>query len=219
MIDEKSCPEAKTVTDHEGNLYATVKIGNQCWMRDNLRTKHDANGVPIPAGGTTTSETSPYYYDYTASNIDLKDRGLLYNWSAAKIVCPTGWHLPSDAEWNIMEKFVSGSDTMNVNFNATDWRGTHAGKLAGGDKWQSSTNNNAPGNMDYAERNASGFSAVPAGGCNGLLFGGAGVLAYFWASAQGGSFAWGRDLNYGNASVARGYPNESRGFSARCVKD
>ena len=221
------------VTDVEGHDYNTVKIGNQCWMRQNLRTTKYANGTAITAGGTTTSTSTPYYYDYTASNIDLKDRGLLYNWSAAtrdtssnsfpsgvQGICPDGWHLPSDAEWNLMEKFVSGSDTMNVNFNATGYRGSHAGKLAGGDKWNSVSSGNVPGNMDYAERNASGFSAVPAGYCDGSSFGGAGVRARFWSSTQDGRYdAWRRDLGYYSASVGRYYASKYYGYSVRCLRD
>ena len=119
-----------------------------------------------------------------------------------------------------MEKFVSGSDTMNVNFNATGLRGSHAGKLAGGDKWQTSTNNNAPGNTNYTERNASGFSAVPAGYCIGSLFNGAGVRASFWSSTQYDSLnAWCRILYYYSASVYRGNYSKDFGFSVRCVKN
>ena len=206
------------VTDVEGHDYNTVKIGDQCWMRENLRTTKYANGTAIPAGGVNTSYTEPYYYDYTGTNIPLEQRGYLYNWAAANLVCPDGWHLPSDAEWNTMEQVVSNDNGDWV--NNIDWRGSHAGKLAGRDKWGLSSVINAPGNPNYAKRNASGFSAVPAGGCNGSLFSTAGFDAFFWSSTQNGSsYAWSRALMFDDASVARNDFGKDLGYSVRCVKD
>ena len=231
VIDSLSCPEAKTVTDYEGNTYATVRIGNQCWTRQNMRATKYADGRSIPAGDGR-SNTEPYYYNYTSSGIDLKDRGLLYNWTAAmdsaassnavpsgvQGICPTGWHVPSDAEWNLMEQTVSNDFGNWVEFSAL--RGSHAGKLAGGDKWQTSSNANAPGDTNYTDRNASGFSAVPAGYSFGSSFYYAGDEARFWTSTQySDTRAWKRDLIYINTQVFRDYDDKYCGYSVRCLKD
>ncbi len=77
------CPGTPTVTDHDGNVYATLQIGEQCWMRQNLRTTHFADGTAIPAGGSNTSYDESYYYDYSTHSLPLEERGYLYNWSAA----------------------------------------------------------------------------------------------------------------------------------------
>ena len=194
--------------------YETVQIGTQCWTKTNLRTTKKADGGDIADGGSNYSYTEPYYYDYSSSSIPLAERGYLYNWAAANVVCPVGWHLPSDAEWMALEQPLT---TMDV--SGTGWRGDHAGKLAGGSSWQSSSEANAPGNMSYSERNASGFGAVPAGDwLNGFYD--AGNNAYFWSSTELGSVhAWGRYLNYNYADVKRLNDTKSFGFSVRCLRD
>ena len=233
VIDSLSCPEAKTVTDIEGNTYATVKIGNQCWTRQNMRATKYADGRSIPAGGGI-SDTEPYYYDYTESGIDLKDRGYYYNWAAVmngavssnaapsgvQGICPTGWHVPSDAEWNMMEKTVSGSDWQDGYANTFGYRGSHAGKLAGGDKWVYSSEANSPGNTNYTDRNKFGFSAVPAGICFVSSFRNVGFIAIFWSSTQNDDYyAWYRSLYYDDAQVVRDSLDKVYGFSVRCLKD
>ncbi len=203
VIDENSCSEAKTVTDKEGNVYATVKIGNQCWMRENMRTKKYEDGTDIIAGGNNTDVTEGYYYDVTSTGIALMQRGYHYNWPAANLICPHGWHLPSDAEWNTMEQTLSGSDWQDEYKTSIGFRGSHAGKLA------------------LAGGNESGFSAVPAGACVGLFSSTSlGYDAYFWSSTQGNSDgACSRALDHNRAGVERSYYGKFNGFSVRCVKN
>ena len=212
-----ACPGTPTVTDVDGNVYNTVLIGSQCWMKENLRTTKYADGTAIPAGGSTTSNTDPYYYDYSSSSIPLEERGYLYNWAAAmhgatssnavpsgvQGICPNGWHLPSDAEWTALEQTQT---TLSV--TGTGWRGDHAGRLAGGDRWNSSSNGSTPGNMSYVARNASGFEAVPAGDCSGSSFYGMGSSAFFWTSTRYSSSMSTCDI--GNNRSA----NNATGFSA-----
>ena len=253
VIDAKSCPTAPTVTDHEGNVYATVQIGSQCWMRDNLRTttSPSTGTYLIPAAGTgyTFTGKQARWYNNDSATYAPMNYGLLYNWNAAvdtfntayeetsvntdysnamsvtfnghrRGICPVGWHLPSDAEWNTMEATVSGSDWQTSYETSTGYRGNHAGKLAGGDNWLSSTTSGAPGDYGNADRNVSGFSAVPAGYCGGSSFNGAGYYAYFWSSTQGGShYAWYRSLRYDSADVRRNSDLKYRGFSVRCLRD
>ena len=233
VVDENSCPNAPTVTDHEGNVYATVQIGNQCWMRDNLRTTHYADGTAIPAGGSNTSYTEPYYYDYSTHSLPLETRGYLYNWPAAmhgaassstnpsgvQGICPTGWHLPSEAEWTQLTDYVNSVSEYQCGGRS----GNIAKALASTEGWNSYSGDCAVGN-DPTLNNASGFSVVPAGywsdGFGGDGFGGAGSWTYFWSSGQANSnSAWGRCLYYGNAYVDRGNYGKSGGLSVRCLRD
>ena len=112
-----------TLIDIDDNKYATLQLGSQCWMKQNLRTTHYADGTEIPAGDST-------HYDgpriFTPDS-NLLDYGYLYNWAAAmhgstssslnpsgvQGVCPDGWHLPSRAEWTQLFDFVA-SDPGNV---------------------------------------------------------------------------------------------------------
>ncbi len=257
IIDAKSCPEAQTVTDHEGNVYATVQIGNQCWMRDNLRTttSPSTGTYLIPAAGTDTyTGKQARWYNNDSATYAPMNYGLLYNWNAAvdtfdtaygetsvytgssnavsvtfnghrRGICPAGWHLPSDAEWNTMEATVSGSDWQTSYETSTGYRGNHAGKLAGGDNWISitmSSSSGAPCDYNNPYRNVSGFSAVPAGYDGGSSFYIAGGGAHFWSSTQYDSdshYAYCRELYYGYALVYRDGFSKNGGLSVRCLRD
>ena len=87
VVDEKSCSGTPTVTDHEGNVYATVQIGNQCWMRDNLRTttSPSTGTYLIPPAGTTPTYTGKQarWYNNDSATYAPMNYGLLYNWNAA----------------------------------------------------------------------------------------------------------------------------------------
>jgi len=208
-----TCGTSKMV-DADGNEYETVLIGTQCWTKTNLRSTKAADGSAIPAGGSATSITDPYYYDYSSHSLPLATRGYLYNWPAANLVCPAGWHLPSDAEWTVMEQTQTSMDVTG-----SGWRGDHAGKLAG-EGWEPSTTAGAPGNASDPDHNATGFSAVPAGGCFGSSFNDAGNDAYFWSSTQDDSGgAWYRYLYYSNAGVIRDNYGKDYGYSVRCLRD
>ena len=223
------CPNATTVTDIDGNTYNTVQIGDQCWMKENLRTTHYADGTAIPAGGSNTSATAPYYYNYTSSNFPLAQRGYLYNWPAAmhgatssssnpsnvQGVCPTGWHLPSDAEWTQLTDYV-GSQSEYI----CDGSCIYIAKaLVFAEGWDNSSTYCAVGNSQMTN-NATGFSAVPAGHSNGAYFFFAGNNANFWSSSEYGSdLMYNRQLNYDLAYVLRQGCGKDIGFSVRCLRD
>ena len=253
VIDSKSCPAAPTVTDHEGNVYATVQIGSQCWMRDNLRTTTSpSTGTHlIPPAGTTYTYTGKqaFWYNNDSTTYAPMNYGLLYNWNAAvdtfntaygetsvnsiesnsvsasfagnrRGICPAGWHLPSDAEWNTMEATVSSSDWQASYETYDGWRGNHAGKLAVGDYWANSSTSGSPGDYNNADRNASGFSAVPAGSCHGSWFGNAGINAFFWSCTEiSPGYAYQRHLWCGYAYVDRNDYVKYFGYSVRCIRD
>ena len=116
-----SCPGLATVTDVDNNVYNTVLIGTQCWMASNLRVTKYNDGYLIPldnSGGSTgdvsttwTARTSGARTVYAHNATNLATYGYLYNWYAAidtREICPAGWHVPSNAEWD--------------NFNHLSWR-------------------------------------------------------------------------------------------------
>ena len=247
VIDEKSCPAAPTVTDHEGNVYATVQIGSQCWMRDNLRTttSPSTGTYLIPAAGTTytyTGKQARWYNDDSTTYAPM-NYGLLYNWNAAvdtfntaygetsvntsysnavsvrftenrRGICPSGWHLPSYAEWTTLTTYVGTQSEDTCGGNST----YIAKALAATTGWNSSTNTCAVGNTP-GNNNATGFSAFPTGLYNGS-YGNSGYNACFWSSRESGSYdAWRPYLGFNNACVYRNYFEKYYGYSVRCVRD
>jgi len=201
----------------DGNTYRTVKIGEQVWMAENLRF------LPGVTGPGTGSKTTPYFYVYGYDGIYVDDAkatanyniyGVLYNWPAAmneatssdanpsgvQGVCPSGWHLPSDAEWTQL----------------TDYLGT---RVAGGKLKASGTTLWDPPNP--GANNETGFSAFPGGYRNADgTFVSMGEDADFWsASEYNTSHAWFRNIHFNDNDVGRNkYPRQT-GFAVRCVKD
>jgi uncharacterized protein (TIGR02145 family) len=228
--DLLSCPEAPTVTDIDGNVYKTLKIGNQCWMRENLRCEHYPDGSDV-LEGTTISTTTGYRYNYTTSTIPFEQRGYYYNWAAVmngatsstanpsgvQGICPDGWHVPSTSEWNQLinyvrsqSLYVCGSNNNNV-----------AKALASTTGWYSDATECAVGNNQSAN-NSTGFGAVPAGSCYESSNDEAGYGASFWSSSQyesDPSKAYDHNLIYNDVAARRYYDYKSYGFSVRCLRD
>ncbi|MEA3460847.1 MAG: FISUMP domain-containing protein [Bacteroidota bacterium] len=221
-----------TMSDFEGNTYATIDIGGQVWMAENLRVTHYADGTPITElsddaeWDALTADAQVYcWYENLSSNEDTSS--VLYTWAAAMAggtssdtipsgvqgVCPDGWHLPSDAEWKEFELFV-GMDSVQV--SKTEWRGSDEGaqlKETGYSKWQSAP---AGGN------NTSGFTAVPGGfrSATGTFYNYHQYAAYWTATHESGTGkAWYRALKFDSEQVYRQYNTMTMGFSVRCVQD
>ena len=226
--DGTPCPGTPTLTDIDGNVYNTVQIGSQCWMKENLRTTKYADNTDIAQGSTTSTIIAYWYYP----NNDASNKptyGLLYNWPAVmhgaassetnpsnvQGICPTGWHVPSDAEWTQLTDYVSsqsqyvcGSDNTYIAKALTSTTG-----------WNSSTTNIcSPGNTP-SDNNATGFSALPAGGYNyGDYF--FGDKAHFLSATERHSYAvYYLNLLSGGASVTLPYLSKDNGYSVRCVRD
>ena len=220
-IEEPSQP----VTDIDGNVYKTVKLGNQVWMAENLRTTRYANGTTIPLG-TTTSSTTAYRYYPDNDSANVTDYGYLYNWAAVmkgsassdanpsgvQGICPNGWHVPSDAEWTeltyyVKSQYVCGGDEYYI-----------AKALASEVGWNNDTANCAVGNNPSAN-NATGFSARPAGYYYGNYYY-FGINANFWSATQYNSYtAYYRYLYYSYALVGRNDYYEDFGYSVRCIRN
>lgn len=198
-IDPTSC------VDNDGNNYKTVQIGTQLWMAENLRTTRYANGVKID-NITDNAEwkraKTPAYSIY--NNRDNNELGgYLYNGYAAtdsRNICPSGWRVPTDADWNALQQSVSGPDDAK---RASIY-------LLAENQW----------NRDAADMY--GFSATPAGlrYAHDGSFGHLGTHARWWTqtSEQDGK-QLNRYINFNNEYLGRGSYSKNYGYSVRCVKE
>ena len=248
VVDEKSCPSTPTVTDHEGNVYATVQIGQQCWMRDNLRTTTSpSTGTYLipPAGNsyTYTGKQAFWYHNDSVTYAPM-NYGLLYNWNAAVDTFNTEYEETSvNTNYsNLISVSFTGNRRgicpmgwhlpSNAEWTAlTDYLKSQseyvcngntyniAKVLASTEGWSSHTGNCSVGN-DLAANNATGFSAVPAGYSEGSSFSKAGFYTYFWSSTQNDIYTvWCRYLGYNGPDVGMYDATKCESFSVRCLRD
>ncbi len=208
--------------EYDGKSYATVQIGDQCWMAENLAYLPSVVG---PATGSAT--TSHYYvYDYDGTDVtaakatsNYDTYGVLYNWPAATAACPTGWHLPSDEEYKTLE---IGLGLTTTEANAYGRRGTHdeGSELAGNEPlWN---NGVLVGSGIFG---GSGFEALPGGyrhTTTSYGFVSQSYYARFWSSSEpvnNPGWAIVRELTYDYTTVSRYDRTKASGFSVRCVLD
>lgn len=204
------------IDDLEANKYNTTLIGSQIWMAENLKaTKYNDNTQIPNVTGTSawialTTDAYSWYDNDAVINKALY--GAIYNWPAVKTgkLCPTGWHVPTDAEYGTMEVSL-GMPQSEV--SEWDWRGTDQGKqMKSSSGW--STNENGT--------NKSGFTALPNGyryylngGFNGI-----GILGYWWTSTEAdATTAYYRRLDGANNDVYRASAPKKAGKYVRCIKD
>jgi uncharacterized protein (TIGR02145 family) len=216
------CPGMPTVTDMDGNVYNTVQVGTQCWMRENLKTTSYSNGTSIPnvtetSVWTTLSSGAYVWYDNTIGWKDIY--GALYNWFTTVDInglCPTGWHVPSDDEWRVLTDFLGGIDAPHGN-ELKSCRQEDS-PLEGGcstsehPRWSEASN---WGTDDY------GFSALPSGyrGYNGAFLS-VGTNTHWWSSTDYQStHAYGRNLYSTSGAMGEYGGNKKGGFAIRCLKD
>jgi len=210
------------VVDYDGNVYRTVQIGDQIWMKENLKTTHYADGVVIPnitdnsewgALENNSTDKAFCYYD----NYSNGDYGALYTWAAAmngdessvlipsgvQGVCPSGWHIPSDGEWLDLFTNLGGE------------------ALAGGKMKEEGTNHWFSPNTGAT--NSSRFTAL----AGGYRSSGTGLFArakgdgIFWSSTKGYNHtAFSYKLLSDRQDIIRSNGNaKANGFSVRCVKN
>jgi uncharacterized protein (TIGR02145 family) len=195
-------------TDIDGNTYQVVKIGNQWWMAENLKVTRYRNGDQIiHVWDDNQWIISNYYGAYCNYNNDpalAQIYGRLYNWYAVNDVrnlAPTGWHIPTDTDWQILVDFLGGDSIAG-------------GKMKDTTLWVS---------PNMGATNSSGFSALPGGyrsSYPGSFNNSLGYNAYFWSATQySGDIAWRRLINYSGARIHRGGSDKLMGQSIRCVKD
>ena len=195
------------ILDADWNVYNPVTIGSQVWMVENLKTTKYNDGTDIPLvtddyewGDLTTDAYCWYNKDAATYKTPY---GALYNWYAINTgkLCPTGWHVPRDAEWTTLTDYLGGLAVAG-------------GKL----KETGTTHWNSP-NTDAT--NETGFTALPGGyrSSNGA-FDSVGSYGYWWSATElSTNYAWSRNVNSNIGSVFRGYSHLELGFSVRCVKD
>jgi uncharacterized protein (TIGR02145 family) len=180
---------AGTVADIDGNVYATVKIGNQEWTSENVRTTKYADGTPIShitdATAWTDDTLGAYcYYGNTADRDSINRFGALYNWYAVHTgkLAPAGWHVPDTTDWNILQNYLIA--------NGYRWEGSTNGleiakSLAATTDWAPDPQQ-YPGAIgtDPTKNNRSGFSALPGGYCNMGYFYDHGDYGAWWSSTE-----------------------------------
>lgn len=214
VVSETGIPS--TVTDIDGNVYQTVVIGSQTWMTENLRTSHYASGdaiINVTDSIEWTGLTSGAWAHYNNDSQYEIPYGKLYNHYAVvdqRNVCPTGWHVPTDAEWTemltLLDPFTCGTCVGGSHSNAGAMMRTTGTTLW---PWPNSS-----------ATNSSGFSAVPGGfrpGSDGSFWN-LGTQGYWWSSSVAGSSAWSRCVRETNDVPRQNYQLDY-GLSVRCVQD
>lgn len=198
---------SQTVKDADGNIYMTIKIGNQIWTAENLKTTKLNDGKPIPLvtdDKKWKAMKGPAYCWYK-NDPKYKDiSGALYNWYTVKTgkLCPAGWHVPKAEEWQVMVSLLG-----EVNEAATKL------KEAGLEHWK---------NPYIQATNDYDFTAVPSGLrlSSGVFPVSGDDYAVWWsASAQSSFDAWNCGLHDSSSGVFHGHDNMGNGLSVRCIKD
>lgn len=202
-----------SVADIEGNIYKTVIIGNQLWMQSDLKTTKFTDNSQIPnvesAAGWMAATTSAYCW---YNNNPSETFGVLYNWFTVETekLCPSGWHVPTDAEFKTLEVFLGMTQEQT---DATLWRGSDQGtQLKSTSTW------------DGNGTNTSGFSALGSGyryGADGSFYN-QGTVAYWWSSTLHWSDttkALYRRLDGNQTGVYREGVIKAGGKNVRCLKN
>ena len=215
---------AQTVNDYDGNSYDVITIGTQKWLKQNLVTSHFSNGDIIPnvtdgvAWSTLTASGMCFYNNDSVMFADAF--GAIYNGyvaiSTTRNVCPLEWHVATDSDWKILEKFVDASvDTTLEGSYTGSTVGRHLREIFPG-TWTPSSNSFNYGIDTY------GFSATAAGVRSSTdgSYGGMGNYADFWTSTNLGiTGGYVHYLYFDNSQVQRVPRNVNNGYSIRCVQD
>jgi uncharacterized protein (TIGR02145 family) len=212
-----------SVSDIDGNVYKTIQIGSQVWMAENLKTTRYNDGSQIPnitGNSVWVGLTTGAYRWYNNDASTYKNKyGALYNHYAVNTgkLCPTGWHVPGDEEWKVLEMALgmtkASADSSYLDFDVYSMgdRGTDQGaqmKAASGwSDWEGIYGNGT---------NTSGFSALPAGdtGWDGKCEL-KGICTSWWCFGD----PWARCVGSGSSKVSRALYFNHIGFSVRCVEN
>ncbi len=203
------CPGTPTVTDIDGNVYNTVQIGTQCWTQSNLSVSKYRNGNSITNITTPNSSwgntTSGKWCNYNNDASNDTTYGKLYNWYAvndSRGLCPTGWHVPSDAEWTTLTDYLGGESVAGGAMKSTTgWPSPNTGAT-----------------------NSSGFTGLPGGyrdnGGNDGGFYNIGLYGYWWSSSVNpDGYAMAPFLGYDSAIVFPYHVLLGFGYSVRCLRN
>lgn len=202
-------PGIGTVTDMDGNVYHTVTIGTQVWMKENLKTTKFNDGTSIPFVTENSSWVSLFTPGYCWYNNEVANKniyGALYNWHAVNTgkICPKGWHVPTDAEWTTLTTFLGGEIVAG-------------GKL----KETGTTHWNPFLDPEPVTTNETGFTALPGGLrlTDGKYYN-IGDLGFWWSSTDDDTTtAWIRAIRHWLSGTIRSSTAKENGFSVRCLRD
>ncbi len=195
-------------TDADNNNYAVVQINTQQWMAENLKTTKYSDGINIPNVadnttwlGLTTGARCYYNNDSVTYNATY---GALYNWYSATSThnaCPSGWHLPSNSEWNTLINYLGGRNIAGNKLKET-----------GIVHWQS---------PNSASTNESGFTALPAGDrVSQAAYYDLGTYGFWWSSNEFNTQnAYTQYIYYNSSNVDSLNFGKAVGFSIRCIKN
>jgi uncharacterized protein (TIGR02145 family) len=211
------CPGTPTVS-YEGQVYNTVQIGSQCWLKENLNVGTMVANIQQQSDNDTIEK-----YCYNNEPDSCTKYGGLYQWDemmqyttqqGAQGICPPGWHLPTDEEWKVLEGMVDSQHGIGDNsWDDLGYRGYDAGANL---KTTSGWSQNGNGTDLY------GFTGLP-GGLRGNTsgFGSIGDTGHWWTSTERSYYySWNHGLGYSEAGVWRGGGHgKDFGFSVRCIKD
>lgn len=200
-----------SLTDIEGGSYKTIPIGSQIWMAENLKTSefNDGSGIPLVTDPASWSNlvTPAFCWFNNNDSIYKNIYGAYYNWFAVSSgrLCPTGWHIPSDFDWQVLVDYLGGDQS------------------AGSKLKEAGTNNWVFSNKDAT--NQSGFTGLPAGlreSTDGV-FQGQGSFGGWWSATEvsAGPFGatWIRSIHGDTTVVGRSQIFKKDGFTVRCLKN
>ncbi len=195
-----------SVTDQDGNIYATILIGAQEWMAENLRSITYANGETIPNVTDNTAWSQMTIGAWALFNNDIQygiPFGNLYNWYAVvdpRNVCPSGWHVPTAAEWTVLHDYLGSQSLAGGKM-----------KSAGTNYWQ------AP---NIGATNESGFSGLPGGVRSQSTFFDFGTTGRWWSATEvPPNVAWQTALFSPLAETGGSSYSKTWGLSVRCIRD
>jgi uncharacterized protein (TIGR02145 family) len=176
----------------DGRTYKTIRIGTQTWMAENL----NFDTSPVLYQGRPSILSDSWCYD--GNNINCSKYGRLYIWEKAVQVCPTGWHLPTDAEWSTLTDYLG-------------WEGIAGKKLKSLTGWD---------NPSSTSTNESGFSALPGGYGTPTYNQGIGIVGFWWSSTElNADEAYSRNILNNKDEIFRHAVGKRMGASVRCIKD
>jgi uncharacterized protein (TIGR02145 family) len=195
--------------DIDGNVYKTMTIGTQEWMAENIKTTKYRNGDLIPTTIPATLDisgesSSEYQWAYDSNESNANDYGRLYTWYAvtdSRNVCPTGWHIPTDAEWTTLTTFLGGEE------------------VAGGKLKETGTSHWTTPNTGAT--NETSFTALPTGYRDvSVLFVDFSEFGGWWSSTESTTTdAYCRYVAYNSATIFWEIIGKHDGVGVRCTKD
>lgn len=223
--ETQNCPT--TVSDISGNVYGTVRIGSQCWMKQNLKTLQYRDGSPVV--GFSLAANNAGYFPVTDfyPGVYRAEFGELYNHRAvteAKGLCPVGWHVPSNEEWNTLASFLDPAAAPNAGAVAQTLSATAGGALKSLKTYDPQVSASFFGwiSPNTQATDAVGFDGRPAGQRRDHLFDVLEMRKFggWWASTSTGDAAWYHAIRFDNGAIVRASDSRTRlGLSVRCVKD